>query len=78
VIDLVHHTEPDMSCFACSEALDCMEAYYKVTHPLFHACCPISLKIDLPNLYAFINRWLWNALLTILLLQLLKTNSFPN
>ncbi|MCJ1392161.1 hypothetical protein MMC18_005028 [Xylographa bjoerkii] len=27
---LVQRTEPDMNRFACSEALDCMEAYYKV------------------------------------------------
>ncbi|KAM3070385.1 hypothetical protein ACMFMG_010212 [Clarireedia jacksonii] len=27
---LVERTEPDMNRFACSEALDCMEAYYKV------------------------------------------------
>jgi hypothetical protein len=30
---LGQRTEPDMNLFACSEALDCMEAYYKV--PLF-------------------------------------------
>ena len=30
---LVQHTEPDMNRFACSEALDCMEAYYKVDSP---------------------------------------------
>jgi GTP-binding protein EngB required for normal cell division len=30
VATLVQHTEPDMNRFACSEALDCMEAYYKV------------------------------------------------
>ena len=28
--NLVMQTEPDMNRFACSEALDCMEAYYKV------------------------------------------------
>ena len=33
VTNLVQRTEPDMNCFACSEALDCMEAYYKVSHP---------------------------------------------
>lgn len=27
---LMQRTEPDMNRFACSEALDCMEAYYKV------------------------------------------------
>ena len=27
---LLQRTEPDMNRFACSEALDCMEAYYKV------------------------------------------------
>ncbi|CAF9942508.1 hypothetical protein IMSHALPRED_003852 [Imshaugia aleurites] len=30
VSDLVQYTEPDMNRFACSEALDCMEAYHKV------------------------------------------------
>jgi hypothetical protein len=30
VATLVQHTEPNMNRFACSEALDCMEAYYKV------------------------------------------------
>ena len=35
-------TEPDMSRFACFEALDCMEVYYKVD--LFYFCsAPISL-----------------------------------
>jgi GTPase SAR1 family protein len=39
VAALGQRTEPDMNRFACSEALDCMEAYYKVacspsTHPL--------------------------------------------
>ena len=33
VTALVQHTEPDMNRFACSEALDCMEAYYKVVLP---------------------------------------------
>ena len=33
VTNLVQRTEPDMNRFACSEALDCMEAYYKVSHP---------------------------------------------
>lgn len=37
---LVQRTEPDMNRFACSEALDCMEAYYNVIpflpcHPSF-------------------------------------------
>ncbi len=30
VAALVQRTEPDMNRFACSKALDCMEAYYKV------------------------------------------------
>jgi GTPase SAR1 family protein len=30
---LLERTEPDMTRFACSEALDCMQAYYKVTYP---------------------------------------------
>lgn len=38
VIALVQRTEPDMNRFACSEALDCMEAYYKVEFP--HLSCP--------------------------------------
>jgi len=41
VTALVQHTEPDMNRFACSEALDCMEAYYKVAYPLFHASTSI-------------------------------------
>ena len=32
VTALVQRTEPDMNRFACSEALDCMEAYYKVAY----------------------------------------------
>jgi len=32
VTALMQRTEPDMNRFACSEALDCMEAYYKVTY----------------------------------------------
>ncbi len=32
VTALVQGTEPDMNRFACSEALDCMEAYYKVAY----------------------------------------------
>ena len=35
VAALVQRVEPDMNCFACSEALDCMEAYYKVGFILF-------------------------------------------
>lgn len=34
---LLQRTEPDMNRFACSEALDCMEAYYKVDL-LFISC----------------------------------------
>lgn len=37
VTALVQRTEPDMNRFACSEALDCMEAYYKVDSP-FLSC----------------------------------------
>ena len=33
VTALVQRTEPDMNRFACSEALNCMEAYYKVGLP---------------------------------------------
>ena len=33
VTTLVQRTEPDMNRFACSEALNYMEAYYKVKHP---------------------------------------------
>ena len=38
VTTLVQRTEPDMNRFACSEALDCMEAYYKVN--LLPLSCP--------------------------------------
>ncbi len=31
VAALVQHTEPDINRFACSEALDCMDAYYRVS-----------------------------------------------
>jgi hypothetical protein len=27
---LMEHNNPDMNRYACSEALDCMQAYYKV------------------------------------------------
>ena len=37
VTALAQRTEPDMNRFACSEALDCMEAYYKVDS-LFLSC----------------------------------------
>ena len=33
VATLEQRTEPDTTRLACSEALDCMEAYYKVDHP---------------------------------------------
>ena len=33
VNNLLQRTEPDMNRFACSEALDCMHAYYKVKIP---------------------------------------------
>ena len=36
VTALVQSTEPDMNRFACSEALDCMEAYYKVIQLIFY------------------------------------------
>lgn len=39
VANLVQRTEPDMNRFACSEALDCMEAYYKVNY-FSCASCP--------------------------------------
>jgi hypothetical protein len=43
VAALVQRTEPDMNRFACSEALDCMEAYYKV---VYFSCvfCPYFYK----------------------------------
>jgi hypothetical protein len=43
VAALMQRTEPDMNRFACSEALDCMEAYYKVT---YFSCvfCPYFYK----------------------------------
>lgn len=38
---LAKRSEPDMDRFAASEALDCMEAYYKVRHrSLQHLLCP--------------------------------------
>ena len=40
VAALVQSTEPDMNRFACSEALDCMEAYYKVVHLPYILSCP--------------------------------------
>jgi len=39
VTALVKRTEPNMNRFACSEALDCIEAYYKVTY-FSYASCP--------------------------------------
>ena len=35
VTSLTKRTEFEMNRFACSEALDCMEAYYKVRYPFF-------------------------------------------
>ena len=43
VTALVQSTEPDMNRFACSEALDCMEAYYKVTQLISY---PASTSIN--------------------------------
>lgn len=40
VTALVQGTEPDMNRFACAEALDCMEAYYKVTYLPYSLSCP--------------------------------------
>ncbi|KAI4219205.1 MAG: hypothetical protein L6R40_008732, partial [Gallowayella cf. fulva] len=40
VTALVQSTEPDMNRFACSEALDCMEAYYKVVYLPHILSCP--------------------------------------
>lgn len=40
VTALVQSTEPDMNRFACSEALDCMEAYYKVVYLSHVLSCP--------------------------------------
>jgi len=47
VTALVQRTEPDMSRFACSEALDCMEAYYKVDLPFLS--CPYFSAISFAN-----------------------------
>jgi hypothetical protein len=43
VTALVRCAEPDMNRFACSEALDCMVAYYKVA---YFSCvfCPYFYK----------------------------------
>jgi hypothetical protein len=43
VAALVQRTEPDMNRFACSEALDCMEAYYKVVY-FSRVFCPCFYK----------------------------------
>ena len=40
VTTLVQHTEPDLTYFACSEALDCMKAYYKVDLLFLFLLCP--------------------------------------
>jgi len=47
VTALVQRTEPDMNRFACSEALDCMEAYYKVDLPFLS--CPYFSAISFAN-----------------------------
>jgi hypothetical protein len=48
VTSLGQRTEPDMNGFACSEALDCMEAYYKVTcFPSSHLLLPLRPLADL-------------------------------
>lgn len=44
VTSLVQRTEPDMNRFACSEALDCMHAYYKVKHPSLSCSNPSHLS----------------------------------
>ena len=43
VTSLMRRTEADMNRFACSEALDCMEAYYKVGRPFSTQLLPQSL-----------------------------------
>ena len=43
VTALRQRIEPDMSRFACSEALECMEAYYKVDLLFYFCPAPISL-----------------------------------
>jgi hypothetical protein len=43
VATLVQRTEPDMNRFACSEALDCMVAYYKVAY-FSYVFCPYFYK----------------------------------
>jgi GTP-binding protein EngB required for normal cell division len=48
---LVQRTEPDMNRFACSEALDCMEAYYKVAYFF-------SLPLSLPSMDFLANPFL--------------------
>lgn len=56
VTALMRRPEPDMNRFACSEALDCMEAYYKVVYsPLLR---PLYSQQDLANLLVFLNRLL--------------------
>jgi hypothetical protein len=43
VAALMQRTEPDMNRFACSEALDCMEAYYKVAYFPYLLLAPSSM-----------------------------------
>ena len=47
VAALVQRTEPDMNRFACSEALDCMEAHYKVD-PLFYPAPTSIISLNNP------------------------------
>jgi hypothetical protein len=57
VAALVQGAESDMNRFACSEALDCMEAYYKVSY--FLSLHPLPTCTDpLANLIACLNRLL--------------------
>jgi hypothetical protein len=45
VTALVQRTEPDLSRFACSEALDCMQAYYKIVYFAHRCLLPLPLRI---------------------------------
>lgn len=64
VTALVQDTQPDINRFACSEALDCMEAYYKVMN-LSHVL-PLSYVYQpFTDAVIYSCRLPWNGSLTI-------------
>jgi hypothetical protein len=54
VAALLQRTEPDMNRFACSEALDCMEAYYEVAY--FPSLLLTPSMDALANPFLYLNR----------------------